>query len=306
MLTDSAMRLATLESIPNGGASPGGLGGNSVTGVAATPYYIDTASTQALGMSLSDLASCEDLEMSVSIGTGFTGLAPGTLEFRLVSLPILPTSLTSATTSGKTVTITGLTAAFGTDLITTASGLNLPVAQPVYFTGTQGTTTGLIVNTVYYLVPISATTYKIATTPANAILGASTAGASGCIDIGVADITVAMVFIPFIHATTGPILTAFLQPGARFCARVQPFSISPNGKLALGGGQTVPQPIGSVYGSGVGVGGGVTTNIAMVPGRYLCLQVVPSATLSAGTYTVDLALNTQAGLRHTQSGFEVR
>lgn len=237
--------------------------------------------------------------MCVTIGTAFTQSVLTTLEFRLVSVPILPTSLTSATTSGKTLGISA-SITYADDLITVASGLNLPLGLPVYFTGTQGATTTLLVNTVYFLIPISATTYKVATSLANALAG-------NVVNAGGADATWIMNFIPFIHATTGPISSAFLGAGARFVACVQPYANGPTGKLYLNAGQTVPQPLGSTFMPGVvGTGGGPSTTQIITPGRYLCLHVVPSATLSSGTYTVDLCLNSQSAQRHWQSGFEVR
>ena len=83
---------------------------------------------------------------------------------------------------------------------------------------------------------------------------------------------------------------AALQAGARYVARVSPYSLE---------GTT-----DNAYGSAKGK----ATNEGYLPvcGRYLALQVRPdSGSSSVGAYNANLAVNTQSGQRHFPTAYEV-
>ena len=103
MYTDNGLRLATAEVTPNAGASPGGLGAASVT------LGLDLSGLTQNLRAANDPGGGQRLQLSVNVTTTVTSATfASTLELQLVSIPIVATLLTNATTSGKTLTITGL------------------------------------------------------------------------------------------------------------------------------------------------------------------------------------------------------
>lgn len=291
MFVDTGLRLATAEVTPNGGAAPGGLGAASVA-LALDPSGLTTSLR-----SFADIGSGERLLLNFNVDTAFTCATFGaTLEFQLVSLPINATLLTSAATSGKTLTITGLTVPAATDVVTVA-GHGLPLGTPVYFSAGAGGT-GLAQNTIYYTVPVDANTFKLAASLANALAGTT-------IDQTVADFAAAtLVFIPTIHAASGllplynvgtPTNQGPLRLRTQFQIPIRPLAtLLP--KQALPAGQTVSQPLG---------GGPVLGLIAANAQRFYYLRYVPSATITAGAVTCDLVLDAGDALKHYPSGFAV-
>ena len=277
MKIDTLLTLATEEVVAGAGA--GGIGEDSET------LAFDTGTSHDWGLGISDLGTSH-LELVMDVTTSFTQAANVTLELQLISLPIALSKLTDTGSGvGKQTAITGLTVADGDDQFDVV-GHNLPLAAPFYLSaGTGGT--GLANNTQYFAVPDGADTFKAATSFANALAGTTVD------QLSAARTGVAVQFQPYVHATTGPIPAPFLQAGNRFVARVQPGFTGPLGKSVVPTGQTVKQR----YGVGPGP--------VLSPGRYLALRYVPSATMSTGAISANLALNAGGNLRHYPTAKEV-
>lgn len=282
MLTDLNLLLASAEVTPNGGAAPGGLGAASVT------LAIDRGNAQSYGTMLSDIASTE-FELDLTVTTTFTSSTiPGTtMTVQLVSLPIAPSLLTNATTSGKTLTITGLTATVANPSVVTIANHNLPIGTAIYFSGGSGGT-GVATNTIYYIRPTGANTFTLHTTRAGALT--NTAGVNHTTTAFTSGVA---VFTPFVHASTGPIPLFSMKAGNRFVVRTQPWALTESGEQILASGQTYPQ--------GIGIG----SNDSLVPGRYLALQYIPSATITAGALNANLCLQAQNSRRYMPSASKI-
>ena len=277
MYTDKGLILASEEAPPNGGALPGGLGAASVT----LAYDLATAHDVA-GTIISD-PSVSDLELEITVDTSFVGAEPTTdadvtVTFELVSMPIALSLLTNATTSGKDTSIAGVVATDSGNTFTIA-GHGLQVGTPFYLNA-LGTTSTPAIDTILYVssAGLATNTFVCALTRANAIAGASTQA----ID---ANGTCEVQFLPFIHATTGQIPFSALQAGARYVAKVQPYSIEASSKVTHG---SAP--------------GRATSNLGWLPtaNRYLALRVLTTegGAGTAGRYTANLGVNMQSGQRH--------
>jgi len=299
MFTDLDIILATAEAVPHGGVIPGGLGGNTISGVAGTPYYIDMSrADNPLGQGIDQLAVSK-LELNVTITTAFTVGPDSYAEFQLVSLPINPTLLTAATTSGR---LTHLAAAVTTasDDSVTIAGHGLPVGTPVYLSA-LATTTGIAVDTIYYVVPISASKFGLASTLALALAGTVlTLTNNG---------TCTVEFFPMVHVTTGQVWSEFLKLGAQFVGRSIPGAVNGAGNLrATYAGETL-QPVGASAQPSTSLGGGAGTAVVAAPGKFL----VPRVLLSGGTnidttgrYSLALCCDAGQGQRHFPVGSEIK
>jgi hypothetical protein len=292
MFTDNGLRLATAEVVPNAGASPGGLGAASVT------LALDLSGFTQNLRTLNDIGAGENLRLNINVTTAVTsGTFASTLELQLVSLPILASLLTNATTSGKTLTITGLSVPAATDVVTIANH-GLPLGTPFYFSaGSGGSGTNL--NTIYYAVPQTSSTFKFAASLANAIAGTT-------VDQITADFTGAtMNFLPTVHATTGTQLKDLFVLGARLVVPIMPLpSMTPY--QALPTGQTLTAPLGTsplaTPATGIAGSGGLTANAQ----RYYYLRYIPSATITAGAFTVDILPDAVGdGLKFYASGMVI-
>lgn len=301
MITDNAIIMATAEAVPNGAATPGGLGGNTITGVAATPYTIDLQqASNPIGIGIDDLGSV-DLELNVNITTAFTTTSPvATLEFQLVSMPINPTLLTSATTSGKLLSLAGVVTSLANDTFTIANH-GLALGTPFYCSEIA-TSTGITTNTLYFAVPTGANTFKAATSLANALAGT-------IVNItGAGDGTATVVFMPVVHATTGPIQTVFLKAGARLLGTSLRQSPMIGGRLVAPFAGETPRPLGASIMPGTGTGGGAGAAVVKAPGRYLALLVIAAGANSdtTGRYSVQVGKNVANILAHYPVGSEIR
>lgn len=301
MYTDNGLRLATAEVTPNGGASPGGLGAASVT------LGLDLSGTTQNLRTFLDPGDGKQLGLNINVTTGVTcGTFGATLELQLVSIPIVATLLSNATTSGKTLTITGVVTDSTADTFT-INGHGLPLGTPFFITA-LATTTGISNSTLYYAVPTTANAFKAATSLANAVAGTT-------IDLLTGNGTATVNFIPTIHATTGslPIWNAGVPTnqgplsvaGARVFAPMLPMSFLTGGQY-LPTGQTLTQPLGSTpvttAATGIVGGGGPAT----VANRYFYLRYLPSATITAGAFTIDIVENAGIGaLKAYPSGMTI-
>lgn len=296
---DDALRFATAELVPNGGATPGALGGTSITGVATTPYTIDMSQNNALGIGIDDIASSE-LELAVTVDTAFTAGPNLGLEVRIVSIQLLPSLLSNATTAGKLLQAAA-PGDTGTDDFTLANH-GLPVGAPLYFSALS-TLTGISTSVLYFAIPTTANEFQIATSLANAVAGTP-------INLGGTNGTATMVVMPYIHATTGTMSASALKSGVRHVGKFMPWVMGGLGDRKLPTGQTQAQPIGAAFQPTKSLGGGGSGGVAQavqVPGRYLGVQILPiGGTMGTGTITVDVGINLQSSVKHFLSGSEVR
>lgn len=277
MYTDNALRLATAEVTPNGGASPGGLGALSVT------LGLDLSGlTQNLRV-FNDPGAGKQLQMAVNVNTTVTsGTFASTLELQLVSIPIVASLLTNATTSGKTLTITGVVTDIADADATLADtlvivGHGLPIGTPIHLT-TIATTTGISTGTWYYVVPSTVDRFHLATTLANAIAGTF-------VDLTGGDGTVVVNFLPTVHATTGTLLKDRFLANHRLVVPFAPLTALTSYQ-ALPVGQTLTLPLGTSPTVGL---------LTATAQRYFYLRYIPSATITAGAFTVDLVESVGAG-----------
>lgn len=296
MITENGFRLATADVTPNAGAAPGGIGATSATKV------IDTSGVNSFLRTFNDFG--QNMKLAFSVNTAFAcGTFGATLEFQLVSLPILASKLTNATTTGKRTHI----AAVVTDIADAdplladtfiVTGHGLPVGTPVYLSA-LATTTGVSTNTIYYVIPTTADRFQLALSMANAIAGTK-------IDLLTGDGTATIEFIPTIHASSGglqmydvgvPTNQGPLRgAGYYFQVPVRPITaFTPQHALATG--QTLKQPL---------LGGPATGLIAANAQRYFYLRYVPSATITAGAITCDLVMDASgAAMSYPPTGMEV-
>jgi len=299
MITDNAIIMATAEAVPNGAAAPGGLGGNTITGGATTPYTIDLLqSSNPIGSGIDDIGSTQ-IEMNVSITTAFTTTSPvATLEFQLVSVPILPSLLSNATTSGKLLsgsfTATVASSTWG------AAAHGLQLGTPLYFSAI-GTVTGVTTNTLYFAVPSDANNFKVATSLANALAGTT-------VTLGGTNAACTTVFMPAVHATTGAIPTVFLKAGARILGTSMRQVFAVGGKLIAPYAGATPLPLGASVMPGTGTGGGAGAAVMRTPGRYLALNVIAAGASSGttGRYSVQIGKNVANILAHYPVGSEIK
>jgi hypothetical protein len=307
MITDNATIFADKELLPNGAATGVALAGATGPGGTATaPYVIDLLQTgNPIGYNIDSIGTA-DLEMNVSVTTGFTTTSPvATVEFLLASIPIKPALLTNATTSGKLLSAS-LTATIGTNSWGAADH-GLQLGTPLYFSAV-GTVTGVSTNTLYFAVPSDANNFKVATTLANAL-------ANSTVTLGGTGAACTTVFMPAIHATTGAIQTVFLKAGSRLLGTSMKQQAVQGGKLVAPYSGAVPLPLGvSVHpsylapGTLAGIGGGAGTGLMKSPGRYLGILVVAAGANSdtTGRFSLQVGRNLSNSYTYGPTGLEVR
>jgi hypothetical protein len=305
MIADLNLIMATAEAVPNAGAAPGGLGGNTITGGA--PYFIDMLQADnPLGDGI-DQVAVSKLELNVTITTSFpegtiagvTYGPHGMAEFQLVSLPINPLLLSNATTSGKLIS-GSFSSTVGTNLFTTSAAHNMPLGTPVYISA-LGVTTGPVLNKLYYVIPLSATTFQIASTLANALAGTA-------VPLGGEDSSVVFQFFPMVHVTTGMLWSSWLKAGAQFVGRTVPGAVNGGGDHVAPYAGADALPLGVQTQPGTGLGGGGGTAIVAAPGRYLLPRVfVFNANVgTTGRYSMALGVDAGLGQRHFPVGSQIK
>lgn len=291
--TDNGLLLAgsysagvlTGEALPNAGVAPGGI--NDVSETLAIDLGYDHS---VAGISISD-PGVSEVELAVTVTKDFTATEPvdgnAFYDFRLVSMPLPLAKLTDATTLGK-LTSAQVTSDFTGGVVEdmfTLTAHGLLTGTPFYFSEIGTLTTAPVADKVYYVIRTNADVFQIALTRADALAGTAVAGMAGTDD------TITMEFFPFIHATTGPIPMAAMQAGARFVARLQPY--------------TVDATTDNTYGSGKGKSA-TYPGYTPVAGRYLALQtVVTGGSGAAGLITATLAVNAQSGQRHFPTAYQI-
>lgn len=287
MITDNGLRLATAEVTPNGGAAPGGL---TAASVALNTDPSGLTSSQRIFNSIGD---GERMLLNFNVITAYAcGTFAATIEFQLISLPIIASLLTNATTSGKRTHIAALPTVAATNQFTLV-GHGLPLGTPIYFS-TVTTTTGIVTNVIYYVIPNGADSFQVATTLANALAGTAVVLTNNG--------SVTMEFVATIHASSGslqlfdnPTDASSLRAGVQFQVPLRPLAaLTPKQRLPTG--QTLKQPTGA--GPQLGL-------LAANAQRYYYLRVIPSATITAGAITCDLVHSADDPLNYSPSGFEV-
>lgn len=291
MYTDIGLRLATAESVATA-CNSGNDGLNEIS------INLGLDQSQLFGTKQIDSDAFSAMELAIQVTTAFTsGTDNASSEFQLVSLPIALSLLADGAggaADGKKLLVSGVAVTSATPGVFTINNHNLPLGTPIFLTSIA-TVTGISNNTVYFVVPASANTFSVATTFANALAGTLVATGTGA---GTADVN----FIPFVHATTGPILRPFLGAGAHYVARVQPYSMNQFPKVAAPFSGALPQP----YGCAQAVSSAGVVTPAPRPYRYLALRHKPSAAMTAGSITADLVLNGSNTKHYFPSLFEVR
>ena len=295
MITDNGLRLATAEVTAGNGV--GGLGEDSVT------LALDESGITATLRSFREIGGGEPISLAFNVDTSFTcGTFGATIEFQLVSLPINATKLTdTALGDGKQLLIDDAGLTILTDTVTVV-GHGLPVGAPVYLTDLTSTA-GVADDTIYYVIPLTADTFQLATTIANAIAGTP-------INLITLDGTADINFIPTVHASSGglqifgtgiPSNQSSLIAGSRFLAPLRPLiAVPPDGVIPAG--QTLKTTVGSGPPSGTGLAYG---KLAATAQRYYYLRYVASATIAAGAITCDLVTCGADALNYPATGVEV-
>lgn len=297
MLIDNSLRIATAEAInsQNAGVAAGGLAARGIIG--------DDSGNLAkeFGGSITDVlrtfASIGDgggLMLNLTVDTTFASATFGaTCEIQLVSMPIVASSLTDATTEGFLTGITGVDLTTGTNVFSGGTGggtlvaHELPLGTPFYLDNTTTTTT-VVDDNIYFARPNSANSFQAHATLASAINNTSVIS----LDLtGTADV----YFVPTVHATTGS-LACFDNPsnytrltaGQQIQVPIGPLS-SLTGQDLLPVGQTIRQPLGTTPTAGV---------IAATAQRFFYLRYVISNTFSAGAITADIVFDTDVNLNY--------
>jgi len=299
MIADINLILATAEAVPNAGAAPGGLGGNTITDVADTPYTIDMLrADNPLGDGIDQLPTSE-LELDVTITTSFNVGPNAMAEFQLVSMPIDPTKLSAAGTSGR-LTQLASAATTASDNSVTITGHGLALGTPVYLSA-LATTTGPSTNTLYYAVPLSADKFGLATSLANAVAGTPLVSMSG-------NGSCTIQFFPYVHMTTGMIWGGFLNAGARFIGRAVPGAIGGGGDHVAPYAGADALPLGAQVQPSTSLGGGTGTATVAAPGRFLVPRVFVfnASVSSAGRYSMALGVNAGSSQRNYPIGSRIK
>ena len=298
MITDIGLRLATAEAPCNGGTYPSGLGGDSVA------LALDLAGITTLFTSGSDIGGGEGLALAFNVDTDFeSDTVLTTIEYQLVSIPILATLLTNGSGgAGNGKLLSTLVSTVVASETFTLAAHGFPLGAPVYIGSLGATTTGPTLNVVHYVIPVTANTFMLAETLALARLGTGTLlGGTNA----VADVEVSL--IPTIHGSTGSLPVyqndtqdvTPLTAGSRFMVPLHSLQ-GLTAQQALPTGQTLTQP------EGVGPAGAVASaglSIATTAQRYFYLRSIISSTdldpvgsvVDAGAVTCDLVLASSVG-----------
>ena len=290
MYTDNGLLLAAAEVVPNGGASPGGIG------AASAALNLDPSGITELLRSYNGIGGGEPLCLVIDVTTSFTcATFNASLEIQLVSLPISASLLTNAATSGKRTHAAAVVTRDASDDFL-LNGHGLPMGTPIYLSA-LATTTGIAINTIYYVKPTGANTFRVASSLANAIAGT-------LLPFGTGNGTATVEFMPTIHASTGslrifnvgvPTSQSSLQAGTRRVVPVQPLA-GPTPQQFKPDGQTISQPIGA---------GPMSGSLATNAQRFYHLRYIPSATITAGAINCSLVHVADNSKAYTPSGFEV-
>lgn len=292
MITDIGLRLAAAEVTPGAGA--GGIG------AASAALNLDLSSIgNALALrNMNSIGDGQKLMLDLAVTTSFAcaGTAITTMEFQLISMPIAASLLTNASGSGKKLARDAVGFLIATDEFTIA-GHNLPLGTPIHLTNITGGPGNIAVDTVYYVVPTGANTFKLATSLANAVASTPTT-----INIITSNGDATVNFIPTVHASTGqlpmfntPINASPLRSGSRIQVPIRPLAdLSPTAVTPTA--QTSKKPWGA---------GPDANLLAANAQRYYHLRYLPANTITAGAINANIVVDAGDPLNYPQTGVEI-
>ena len=254
MITDNGLRLATAEALNLQNA---GVLTVPVIGADSATLALDESGLTDAHRIFRDVGRGEPMALAINVDTTVITAAghDSTVEIQLISMPVpaAATHMDAATTEGFLHGMvnaggeldTDVTGGVAEDIIKlTAHGL--PLGTPVWFSVVT-TTTVILVDRVYYVIPIDADNFQVATTLANAIAGTQ-------VQFGTGDGSVHIEWIPTIHASTGSLRLfdeigaavhgGMLVAGHQFAVPLQP-KTARTSKQALPAGQTLTQGLSS-------------------------------------------------------------
>ena len=293
MITDNGLRLATAETPAGDGV--GGIGDDSAT------LALDLSGITQVIRNFNEIGAGEPVSLAFNVDASFDCATVGaTIEFQLISLPILATLLEPvASGDGYQLFVDDAPTVIADDTVTIANH-GLPLGTPIHITN-QTTSTGLTDGRVYFAIPTTANEFQLGSNLTNALAGIP-------VDLLTLDGSVDVNFIPTIHASSGalPIYTTGdpsvmgpLDIGSRFHVPVRPLATI-TGDHRLPGGQTLQVPIGS----GPPLTG-ASRKIAANTQRYYYLHYKASHTVTAGSITCDIVTCGADALNYPATGVEV-
>jgi len=300
MYTDLGLRLATAEALQLQNA---GVLGTPTIGADSATLALDQSGVTTAIRAARDIGAGHRMSLAINVDvTPITAAGhDSTLEIQLISMPIAATVLDAATTEGFLHGIAAVVTTAATDIFTVV-GHGLALGTPVWFSAVA-TTTGIVVDRVQYVIPISVDTFQVANTLALAIAGTQV--------VLTLNGTVDLEFIATIHASTGSLRLfdeiggtvhgGMLVQGHRTHIPLKPLTAM-TGQQSLSPGQTLAQPHGSSPGTTDDV-----NLIGATPQRFYYLNYLASVTITGGAVTVDLVLGSGEGdsLTYYPTGVEV-
>jgi hypothetical protein len=175
----------------------------------------------------------------------------------MTAIPMMPSTTTTTTTGQTLVNSATVTASSSSGLLLTYAGWDAQSYTPVRFTTTTTLPTGLSLNTTYYLVRVSATTARVATSLANVDSGTVVAYT----DAGTGTHTMT-VYLGERAPSEGAGVQAFLTPSVALGAGTPNITLTYTDAAGNAGNTTpatLPQsnataPIGQIEYSGTGAG----------------------------------------------------
>lgn len=301
MITDNGLRIATAEVLASHGSTAPTISAQSAA------LNLDPGGLTAVLRNYSDIGAGQRLMINVNVDTTLTSTSvvfPETFEFQLISLPMDAAAvLDEATTIGRDLFVAAVAGTVATDIFTLV-GHGLPLGAPIHlstFSGLPDLET-VLKEVVYYVVPETVDTFKIATTLANALIGTT-------IVITGVDGTVTMNVIPTVHASSGglemfdaPSNKSPLQAGRQIQIPIRPLpgmtpkQAAPTSQAAVPIVDEVTTPLGAGPGADL---------IAANSQRFYYLLYKASAAITAGTVTVDIVVDAGDERKYYGSGFQV-
>lgn len=128
-------------------------------------YFVDTSDVTSADNGVTVLRDANGIRFKSS---PLAGQFPGTITNDSAAAGKVGELMSSTALSSGTATVTITIASPG---IVTDTAHGLAAYQPVYLTTSGALPTGLTASTVYFVIPVNANSYKLATTLANAIAG---------------------------------------------------------------------------------------------------------------------------------------
>lgn len=290
MITDNGLRLATNEVVPNSGTA---LTGGAIGSGSATLALDASGLTQTL-RNFNDIGGGQRLAMAFNVVTAYTtDTFGGTIEIRLISMPIAATVLDSVT--GGYRLRKSLAVLTDADDTVTIANHAIPLGTPVHISSVV-TTTGLA-SQIYYAIPVDANKFRLATSLANALAGTY-------VVMGGGDGTCTVIFIPTVHGSTGtlpmydigtPSNQGPLRAGTRYVVPLRNIITQPFGNR-LAAAQTLKTTVPA---------GPISGLIGANAQRFYYLHYNWSNDMLSGAMTCDIVIDSGDGVQYSPTGMEV-